>query len=407
MPLYIMCMRPNSFDTKLVANRDEEYSKIKGKIGMFLDNRDEERRKLMIYGERGVGKSILIIKILKDISEEKDLITISIDGDEARNPEDLLRDICKNLAEELYNFYTKNENKNDVIDKEIAFLDYISYAKTLKDTDVITIVERLEGNIESSIGIFNILALRSKIGAVEGKDHTTSHEIEQSIDSKFIIKLLENVTEKVHDFADILIYIDNLDQLEDKDSIDDFVTEIIKLKKPILVTSMRREVADRNIGRDFKEVQYIEPMTSDGLILVFKKRLEIGCSKKDELLNTQLLDIAEILKDCTGNPLSFLTWLNYLIVDADLDSSKIVKNLRGFTKAYYSTFDEKKIEEIAKYFISAGSEFLHKEKIISELGIENDLLDMLDDFGVIIPENRYNPRSYKVSSDFMFYQLDS
>ena len=407
MPLYIMCMRPNSFDTKLFANRDEEYSRIKGKIGMFLDNRDEERRKLMIYGERGVGKSILIRKIIKDISEERDLISITIDGDEARNPEDLLRDICKNLAGELHDFYTKNENKNDVIDKEIAFLDYISYAKTLKDTDVITIVERLEGNIEGSIGILNILTLRSKIGAVDGKDHTTSHEIEQSIDSKFIIKLLENVTEKIHDFADILIYIDNLDQLEDKDSIDDFVTEIIKLKKPILVTSMRREVADRNIGRDFKEVQYIEPMTSDGLMLVLKKRLEIGCPKKDELLRTQLLDIAEILKDCTGNPLSFLTWLHYLIVDADLDSSGIVNNLRGFTKAHYSTFDEPTIERIAKHFISAGSEFLPKEKIISELGIENDLLEMLDDFGVIIPENRYNTHSYKISSDFMFYRLDT
>ena len=407
MPLYIMCMRPNSFDTKLFANRDEEYSRIKGKIGMFLDNRDEERRKLMIYGERGVGKSILIRKIIKDISEERDLISITIDGDEARNPEDLLRDICKNLAGELSNFYTKNVNKNGTIGTEIAFLDYISYVDVLKDSDVTTIIERLEGNIESGIGIFSVLTLRSKIGAVEGKNHAISHEIEQSIDSKFLIKLLESVTEKVHEFADILIYIDNLDQLEDKDSIDDFVTEIIKLKKPILVTSMRREVADKNIGRDFKEVQYIEPMTSDGLFLVFKKRLEIGCPRKDELLSTQLLDIAEILKDCTGNPLSFLTWLHYLIVDADLDSSRIVNNLRGFTKAHYSTFDEPTIERIAKHFISAGSEFLPKEKIISELEIENDLLEMLDDFGVIIPENRYNPHSYKISSDFMFYRLDS
>jgi len=74
---------------------------LKEKLECSLDNRDEERRKLMIYGERGVGKSILIRKIIKDISEERDLISITIDGDEARNPEDLLRDICKNLAGEL------------------------------------------------------------------------------------------------------------------------------------------------------------------------------------------------------------------------------------------------------------------------------------------------------------------
>lgn len=101
MPLYIMCMRPNSVDVKLFANRKEEYEKIKGKIGMLLDIRDEEKRKIMIYGERGVGKSILIRKIIKDIEEERGVISLIIDGDEARNPDDLLRDICKKLAIEL------------------------------------------------------------------------------------------------------------------------------------------------------------------------------------------------------------------------------------------------------------------------------------------------------------------
>jgi len=49
MPLYIMCMRPNSVDTKLFADRKKDYGKIKGKIGMFLENKGEEKRRLMIY----------------------------------------------------------------------------------------------------------------------------------------------------------------------------------------------------------------------------------------------------------------------------------------------------------------------------------------------------------------------
>ena len=42
MSLYIMCMRPNSVDTKLFTSRKKDYDKIKGKIGMFLENKGEE-----------------------------------------------------------------------------------------------------------------------------------------------------------------------------------------------------------------------------------------------------------------------------------------------------------------------------------------------------------------------------
>ena len=412
MPLYIMCMRPNSVDTNLFANRDSEYKAIKGKIGMFLDNRGEERRKLMIYGERGVGKSILLRKIIKDITEERDVISIIVDGDEARSPDDLLRDICKKLAFGLDILYSTKGIKAGQIEKEIAFLDFISYAQVLKDSHITTFIERIEGNVEGGIGIFNLLTLRSKIASTKGKDRATSQEIEQNIDAKFLIKLLESVTNKVHESADIdiLIYIDNLDQLENKDSIDDFVTEIIKLKKPIITASMRREVADKNIGRDFKEVQLIEPMTPDGLGKVVEKRLAIECARKDELADTPLMDIANSLKEITGNPLSLLTWLHYLIVDSELDSSRVVENLKGFTKAHYSTFDESTIKDIAQYYIKtykeSNSEFITREQIIDNTSIGGDLFGMLMDFGVIVPDNKENPFMYKISSDFMFYKLD-
>lgn len=403
-------MRPNSVDTKLFADRKNDYERIKGKIGMFLENKNEERRRLMIYGERGVGKSILIRKVLKDISEESDILCIAIDGDEARSPEDLLRDICKNLASRLNEFFKQKSRgiTNGRIDKEIAFLDYISEANSLKESSIKTIAERIEGEIGNSIGLFDFLKFKSKIAASEGTEVKETQEIEQIVDSKFLIKLLENVVDRVHESTDvdILIYIDNLDQLEDKDSIDDFVTEIIKLRKAIIVASIRREVADRNIGRDFKEVELIKPMTPDELMEVLHQRLNIDCPRKKELLNTELMDIADILKDCNGNPLSFLSWLHYLIVDSELDKSNLIENLKGFTKAHYSTFDESIISEITKYYLKNTCEFISREEFIKNTSIDNDLFDMLTDFGVIIPDNKHNPRMYKISSDFMFYRLD-
>lgn len=260
----------------------------------------------------------------------------------------------------------------------------------------------------NSIGLFDFLKFKAKIAASEGTEIKETQEIEQIVDSKFLIKLLENVVDKVHAStdADILIYVDNLDQLEDKDSIDDFVTEIIKLRKAIIVASIRREVADRNIGRDFKEVQLIKPMTPDELMEVLHQRLDIDCPRKKELLNTELMDIADTLKDCNGNPLSFLSWLHYLIVDSELDKSNLIENLKGFTKAHYSTFDESIISQITKYYLENTCEFISKEEFIENTNIDNDLFDMLTDFGVIIPDNKHNPRMYKISSDFMFYRLD-
>lgn len=409
MPLYIMCMRPNSVDIKLFADREKYYERIKGKIGMFLDNRNEEKRRLMIYGDRGVGKSILMRKILKDISEERDILCIEIDGDEARSPEDLLRDICKNLAYRLNELYEQKLDKTipETISTEIGFLDYISDANSLKESTIKTIVERLEGEAGTNIGLFDFLKFKTKIAASEGTEVKEIQEIEQIIDSKFLIKLLENVVDKIHESMglDILIYIDNLDQLENKESIDDFVTEIIKLKKAIIVASIRREVADKNIGRDFREVEVIESMTPDELMKVFNQRLDIDCPQKDKLLSTELMDIADALKECDGNPLSFLSWLHYLIVDSELDKSNFLENLKGFTKAHYSTFEESKIREITRYYLKKKCKFISQKDFTEGAHIDDDLFGMLVDFGVIVPDNKHNPRMYKISSDFMFYRL--
>jgi len=310
----------------------------------------------------------------------------------------------------LANYFEKNQEEitNGKIEKEIAFLDFISEANSLKESSIKTIAERIEGEIGTSIGLFDFLKFKSKIAASEGTEAKETQEIEQTIDSKFLIKLLENVVSRVHESTDtdILIYIDNLDQLENKDAIDDFVTEIIKLRKAIIVTSIRREVADRNIGRDFKEVELIKSMTPDELKEVFHQRLNIDCPRKKELLDTELMGIADTLKGCNGNPLSFLSWLHYLIVDSELEKSNLIENLKGFTKAHYSTFDESIISEITKYYLKNDNEFIPRDEFIKNTSIDNDLFDMLTDFGVIIPDNKHNPRMYKISSDFMFYRLD-
>ena len=364
----------------------------------------------MIYGERGVGKSILVRKVIKDISEEDEKICITIDGNEARDPEDLLRDICKKLASGLREYFLqKTGGKIDKkIEREIVSLDYISDANLLKESNIKTIAERIEGEVGQSIGLLDFLSFRAKIAASEGSERGEAREIEQIIDTSFLIKLLEKVIDKIQESldTDILIYVDNLDQLENKDSIDDFVTEIIKLKKAILVVSIRREVADRNIGRDFKEVELIKALTPEELVDVFEYRLKTDCPKKKELLDTDLPYIVDTLKGCTGNPLSFLTWLHYLIVDSEIDRSNILENLRGFTKTHYSTFDEAKIRNIAKYYISRDSEFISKKDFTDNTGIDSDMFDMLLDFGVIVPDNKYSPRLFKVSSDFMFYRLE-
>jgi Cdc6-like AAA superfamily ATPase len=85
----------------LFTNREEDYRHIKAILRSIILAKEEEERRLLIHGDRGTGKSILLRKVLSDLKQEIDFIPIIVDGRNSMDAEELLRDICEKLASQL------------------------------------------------------------------------------------------------------------------------------------------------------------------------------------------------------------------------------------------------------------------------------------------------------------------
>lgn len=138
---------------------------------------------------------------------------------------------------------------------------------------------------------------------------------------------------------------------------------------------------------------------------ILNKRLKTGCMEQKALESSNLSEVANKLKTVTGNPLAFLTWLDYLCNYTELDPEKLAGNLRGYVKTHYSTIDINILEKLAKRFIQTRSE------IMPLLDNSDALFNKLIDRGVLIPEDLYEDKTdanskYSLSQEFAFFNLD-
>ena len=136
---------------------------------------------------------------------------------------------------------------------------------------------------------------------------------------------------------------------------------------------------------------------------ILAKRME-NCPEK-EIIDKKLSPIADKLKMITGNPLSFLTWIHFLCTNSELNPETLLNDLKRFILHSYG-FDTEKVALISKFFLKKENPFLAREEIIDQAGISEGDYEMMIENGILVPDDLYKPRKYRLSSDLAFFKLD-
>ena len=82
MAIRTLCIRPDDYeDTKLFVPCST-YEDVCGALTSFLDNKGFKRRRLLVHGERGIGKSICVRAAISELEQEReDFFPIIVPGD--------------------------------------------------------------------------------------------------------------------------------------------------------------------------------------------------------------------------------------------------------------------------------------------------------------------------------------
>ena len=402
MPTYTRCIRPQSIDPGLFTNREGEYHHTKEILRSIILASGEDERRMMIHGDRGTGKSILLRKVLSHLKHEIDFISVIVDGKTSMNAEELLRDICENLASELRDEYGEKAIC------EISYLDEMSRVNTVTRGWARSRAEEIETTAGAEIGILDFFKLRLGVGSRETGTEELTGTVEIEIDSRFLRQLISHVIETVSADRDkeVVIAIDNLDQIHDKDQIAEFVHEIFKHRKSLLIAVLRSEAITLEFHRSFRDPIVVGDLSGDALKEILARRLE-NCPEK-EILEQKLPPIADELRTITGNPLSFLTWVHFLCNNSELNPATLLDDLKNFVFNFYG-FNPEKVSIISKFFLSRGNPFLKRGEIVDQSGISEGDYDAMIENGILVPKDLYTTtqqNKYRLSPDLAFFKLD-
>jgi len=382
MPIYTRCIRPHSIDPGLFTNREGEYHHTKEILRSIILASGEEERRLMIQGDRGTGKSILLRKVLSHLKDEIDFISVIVDGKTSMNAEELLRDIC-----------------------EISYLDEMSRVNTVTRGWARSRASEIAATAGAEIGILNFFKLNLGVGSRETGTEELTGTVEIEIDSRFLRQLISHVIETVSSDRDceVIIAIDNLDQIHDKGQIAEFVHEIFKHRKSLIIAVLRSEAITLEFHRSFRDPIVVGDLSRDALKEILARRLE-NCPEK-EILEQKLPPIAYELRTVTGNPLSFLTWIHFLCNNSDLNPETVLDDLKSFVSNFYG-FDPEKVSVISNFFLSKENPFMKRGEIIDQSGISEGEYDAMIENGILVPDDLYTPQKYRLSPDLAFFKLD-
>jgi nucleoside-triphosphatase THEP1 len=398
MPIYTRCIKPQSIDPKLFTDREGEYYHLKEILKSIILTKEEEERRLLIHGERGIGKSILLRKVLSHLKQEIDFIPVIVDGRYSLDAEELLRDICEKLASLLRD--DEDYKNDDKAISEISYLDEVSRADKITKGGAKNRASEIEAKSGAGIGFLNFFKLSFGFGGRETESEELTKSIITEINSRFLRELLSFVIKTIK--KEVVIAIDNLDQIQDKNQIAEFVREIFKHRESLIIATLRSEAITAEFRRSFRDPILIKGLLPEALMDILLRRIE-KCPER-EILKKKLPSIADTLKTLTDNPLSFLTWIHYLCNNSELTPKNLLNDLNGFVLTHYN-FDLEKASSISTFFLEKENPFLPKETILAQSKISDDDCAVMIENGILVPDDLYEPRKYRLSPDLVFFKL--
>lgn len=403
MYYYTECLRPEGLEPELFANRDALRVDLKHRIDTAIKAKGIEGIRFLGTGERGVGKSILFRKVLRELHQEGDFILVEIDGRECRDELELLKNLCRTMCGALRDRFRDDGSR---LFAEAAYIEDIVEKSKITRRNALSIMKgtKIESGIEIGTGLVPFLKAKLGITDESAKSEEVSDEYEFDINVPFLRDLLNSVIKNIGVEQKFLFFIDNLDQVYEKDTISNFLKSLLAIKKPIVVITVRTEALSNELRRDFRRIVPVEELDEEGLIEVIRKRLEV-CDEEDitDIDEARLFEVADILKTLTGNPLAFLTWIEFLCNNTELNPETAIEDLKRYTDTHFSDFLPGELEKIIKFFLKQDNDYKGKEDILKG-GFSKGFCERLRERGVLIPNDIYKPRYYKIAPEFVFFK---
>jgi len=408
MTIPTLCIRPDEYeDVRLFVPR-REYEQAREVLKAFLDSRGG-RRRLLVHGERGAGKSIGVRAAIASLEEERtDFFPLIVPGDRCTTVKHLITAIADALVEQVRRLFPRDR---DLL-KATAHLAEMVKIEEIARGRFHRLGTEIEGSLQQDWGLLEFIRLKLGIRGSLSEETGTEEEAKITFDDMTRMQLLARVLQRIaRGQKQPLIFVDNLDQLSetisDPRTVSEFIKLLLNLGDVPSVVTVRSEFISADISKEHRTPILFGELPPTQLEAIVERRLEVGCPQAEALRRHGLPEIARRLAEATGNPSALLSWLDYLCWYTPLQPERYLEDLKGYIPTYYGTLPAE-VEQVARWFLENKVKEAKRKTLRDALKLDDDELSTLERHGVLIPDDVTRPdeaKRYHLSPRLQFLKL--
>ncbi len=413
--MFLSYYDPSDHSPELLVGREETLTWLTEGFDSYFEacRSDEQRGRtlgqtLCLLGDKGMGKSIIAQKLLRELYTRLSGSTmmLSIDCRNLRSLRDVITEIALSVQKELASLERSSVKVPRGLPEAAGILTELARTEKAELRALHERLLRFKGamRLGTASQLIQLLDFLFGISLDVSNKELVSLRGEVNFDIPRLTKMLIAFFEEIRESGlNVFMLLDNVDEIrhsyrdpETRQLIRDETEWVLGLHKaPIgLLICMRTYYAKGLMTREIRLHKTLSRMKPAQLIEVVRSHMSRETQKvRDAFEQKTCQDLLTKLASMAPTPLALLTWFGWAI-ENDLLEEEVSAIAKDWQKGGYTAIEPGVLRQVLDAFVKAarnGRSVLSQKELLEALDGEESRLAQLQDLQTILPLDFWNP----------------
>ncbi len=410
---------PSDISPDVMVDREDDVAWLGDKFESYFDAieqrtlNDAAKRIVCVTGDKGIGKSILAAKVIRQLRRKYSSSTlfVSVDCRSTNGARGVIASIASGLVQEIASFapvaavggkpFPEWVQALTSVLSTVAHADTASSKTLHQQLSVKKATLKLGGQLMLRMlkAEFDISTEREKKD-IDALEATVTFDVDRLL--MLTIKLFEDLRAAG---IRVFLLVDNVDELQheywDEDARKSTLTTVKSVLRladaPIAMLLCMRTYFQTILPRAVGVPRQIERLPEARLLEIVEHRISLDAASVQHVMrSTEAQAVIRELAHKAGTPLALLTWVKWVAESRQGFADPLGTHAQTWRDARYADFT-KVIQATLKLFATKraeGGDSVTKSELLAAIGSEEDGFRYLQTTELILPRDFWNPTHF-------------
>lgn len=308
-------LTPTSIEARLFANRDRDRERLEDILEDLFKSHNR-RYRVVVFGDRGIGKSILTSVASQNFAKNhpERVLRVEVNG-RSIGFRQFLKALAGGLVENAKPLLPSLGDKKQLFERWLEELALFARNDQISEGQINTLTTKYGIGAQVGGSLFEVLKGSNSFSWEQSRQSTGSSSRVQNVTDDLLHEAIKATLRKIHDETPLMVvvFFDDLDQAHTDDihAMRPALKRILDVDPCVGLVHMRTEMLFDDLRREMDERITVGALDENGLLAIIERRLD--AATKEDKARFCKIDVQNALRKLTrttGNPLVFLRWVH-------------------------------------------------------------------------------------------------